>query len=197
MPKTPVRPTMPTYAIVHGLAEGTFISRKLRQALAIAGFQPGNEQTADIIITHSGGFFALPKQSKATLFLHINPSYWPGKPLFQSAREKVAYDFRLYRQRHQVRQWALNAVASATYLLNARHGLRMLSGVVHRKNRFTHLPKANHVFVRTHRDNYCDPAALLAAIGNKYTYLTLAGHHDDCWREPEPYARLLQALHNS
>jgi|GEM_PF-728986 len=199
MPQTStrVRPTTQTYAIIHGLAEGSFISRNLRQALATAGFQPAAEQVADIIITHSGGFFALPKHSKAKLFLHINPSYWPGKPLYKSTREKITYDFRLHRQRHQLKQWWLSSGANLIYMLNIRHGLRMLAGVAHRKSRFTHLPKSNHIFVRTHRDNYCDPYALLKAIGNKHTYLTLAGHHDDCWREPEPYVRLMQSLRQS
>ena len=116
----------PTYAILYGLAEGPFQSRTLRQLLEKAGFSQAKPHEADVIITHSGGCYTVPKHTKATLFLHINPPYWPGKPLAASAREKLTYDFRLRRQRHQLKRWAISLGANGMYALNLRATLAMV-----------------------------------------------------------------------
>lgn len=186
----------PTYAIIYGLAEGPFQSHKLRQLLEKAGFTQAKPHEADIILTHSGGCYAVPKHTRAKLFLHINPPYWPGKPIARSAREKLAYDFRLRRQRHQLQRWAISLGANGLYALNLRNTLSMVWPYLRAQRTFSKLPQSMHVFIRTHIDSYCDPEALLKITGSQHSYLTLAGHHDDCWREPEPYVQLIRSLYN-
>lgn len=186
----------PTYAIVYGMAEGAFHSRNLRRVLEAAGFQPSQPHEADVVITHSGGCYIVPHDARAKLFLHINPPYWPSKPMLASAREKLVYDFRLRRQRHQLRRWAVSLAANGMYFLNPRQTLRMIWPYITAKRTFDKLPDSMHVFLRTHIDSYCDPKALLKVTGGKHSYLTLAGHHDDCWREPEQYLKVIKSLYN-
>lgn len=185
-----------TYAIVHGLAEGPFLSLNLRHRLEAAGFAPAKATEADIVITHSGGCFAIPANTQAKLFLHINPSYWPGKSLIRSVREKVTYDFRLRRQHHQLHRWAMSLAANILYSLNLKHAARMARPYFQAAKSLSRLPDSTHVFIRTHIDSYCDPHALLRTTDTRHSYLTLAGHHDDCWRDPEPYVKIVQALYN-
>jgi hypothetical protein len=196
MPKTSRDSTGATYAIVYGLAEGPYLSRKLRQALEETGFQPADAKHADIIIAHSGGSFVLPKHTHAKLFLHINPSYWPGKPLVRSLAQKLRYDFRLYRQRHQLRRWLTTLAANAGYALNLPRNVRMVWPYIRAKRTLGHLPDSNHIFIRSYIDSYCNPKALFEATKGQHNYLTLAGHHDECWREPEQYVQLVRTLYN-
>ena len=187
--------TARTYAIVYGLAEGPFISRSLRHAMEAAGFMPAKAHEADVVITHSGGCYTVPANSRAKLFLHINPPYWPGKPIVESVRQKVAYNFRLRKQRHQLQSWALSSAANSIYALNLKRAFSMIMPYNRARQTLARLPDSLHVFIRTHIDNYCDPAALISATSSKHSYLTLAGHHDDCWREPEQYVQLVKALY--
>lgn len=196
MPKTPKDSTRATYAIVYGLAEGPYLSRKLRQLLEEAGFRPADAKHADIIIAHSGGSFILPKHTDAKLFLHINPSYWPGKPLLRSLAQKLRYDFRLYRQRHQLHRWLATLVANAGYALNLSRNARMAWLYIRARRTLNHLPDSNHIFIRSYIDSYCNPKALFETTNGQHNYLTLAGHHDECWREPEQYVQLLRSLYN-
>jgi hypothetical protein len=191
-----MRTTDLSYAIIYGVAEGPFQSKKLRLALQKAGYRQTDSREADIIIAHSGGCLTVPKQARAKLFLHINPPYWPGKPLTKSVREKLTYDFRLRRQRHQLQRWVISLAANGLYGLNLRRTISMILPYFRAKQAFAKLPKSRHVFIRTHIDSYCDPASLLKATRGKHSYLTMAGHHDDCWREPAPYVQAIQALYN-
>lgn len=198
MPKTSKDSTPSTYAILYGMAEGPFHSRKLRQLLEEAGFQPVDDtKDADIIIAHSGGSFIVPKHTAAKLFLHINPSYWPGKSLLRSLAQKLKYDFRLYRQRHQLNRWLATLAANIVYGLNLSRSLRMAWPYFHATRTLKSLSDdSKHIFIRSYIDSYCHPKALLEATDGQHNYLTLAGHHDDCWREPEQYVQLIRSLYN-
>jgi hypothetical protein len=186
----------PTYAIVYGVAEGAYASRDLRKLLEADGFLPAPATEADILIAHSGGSYVLPKLAQAKLVIHINPPHWPGKSLARSLAQKIAYDFRLYRQKHQLRRWLRTVVANACYTLNLKHTLSMMLPYAHAQRTYETLPAGKHVFIRTYIDSYCSPQALLKLIGDKHSFLTLAGHHDDCWREPEPYLKVIRSLYN-
>lgn len=178
------------------MAEGPLLSRHLRRKLEAAGFQPTKAHEADVVITHSGGCYALPRRAKAKLFVHINPPYWPSKPLVKSLYEKILYDFRLRRQRHQLLRWAISLAANILYLFNLRRTLSMAWPYITTRRNFADLPDSTHLFIRTYIDSYCNPRALLHATNSRHNYLTLTGHHDDCWREPDQYVQLIQALHN-
>lgn len=190
------RPFLATYAIVHGLAEGPLVSRRLRRALEAAGFLPAKASEADIIVTHSGGIYALPKAAKAKLFLHINPSNVSIASLVSAHAGKIRYDYRLSRQRHQTKQFATNLFANGMYMLNVRHNAHMLKGYMQATERLPLEAPTRHVFLRNHIDNLCNPGVLLQATDTAFSYLTLPGHHDDCWRDPEPYVQLVKALYN-
>jgi hypothetical protein len=186
----------PGYAIIYGLAEGPYMSRQLRQLLEKAGFHPTDAKHADLIIAHSGGSFILPKHTSAKLFIHVNPSYWPGKSLLRSLVQKLEYDFRLYRQRHQLSRWLATLGANIGYLLNLPRLVRMAWPYIRARKTLNHLPDSSHIFIRTYVDSYCNPKALFDITSGQHRYLTLTGHHDDCWREPEQYVQLVRALYN-
>jgi hypothetical protein len=183
-----------TFAILYGMAEGDFQSRHLRRALATAGLQPVSPEKADIIIAHSGGSFLIPKDTSAKLFIHINALYWSTRPLPESLREKLIYEFRIYQQKGQLHHWAAWLGANLYYMTNLRHGLSLRKPYYSPEDAITQLPDSQqnkHVFIRNQHDSYSEGIQIAKQADHSYTLMSLPGHHDDCWHNPEPYVDII------
>ncbi len=186
--------TLPSFAIIHGLAEGRLHSRHLYLAMIKTGFEPASPEKAEIIIAHSGGSYMVPTSGRAKVFIHINTAHWPGRTIAQSLQQKIAYDYRIRRQQRQLVRWFLSGCGNCMYLLNIPYGLRMRGPYYRASETLATLPDGKHVFIRNHVDSYCNPDAILQATRAAHTYITIPGSHDDCWREPEPYVAIIMAV---
>src|SRR5690349_11673005 len=90
--------------IIGGWSEGYRHEIKLRQGLTAAGIDiTSSSRSADIIITHSAGFYFLPKEPGRRLTVIIDPPYWPGKNMATRILQHM-----ILQAPAQIRQWGLS-----------------------------------------------------------------------------------------
>jgi hypothetical protein len=185
--------------MLYGMAEGGLHSRYLRRALVEAGFQATTPDMADIIIAHSAGSFLIPKDTKATLFIHINGPYWRTRTFPDSLREKLIGDWQIRRQKGELRHWLLSGATNTFYMANLRHGLSLRKPYYNLDDAIKQLPggkQHKHIFIRNQHDSYSEDIQLAQHADPSYALISLPGNHDDCWRNPEPYVDIIQSLHH-
>jgi hypothetical protein len=183
---------MPSVHVVYGFCEGDWHGRHFKQSLQEAGFAVTDEaHKADIIITHSGGPYALPANITPRQVVFINPVYWPGKTWLYSFTQKVWRDYVFHRRSHRLEHfWRKNAM-NLLYLFRLRHSLTMLKHYNTRPFRDM-LPSCPIVVIRNSNDPWCTPA-LTESVPEVKSMYELPGEHDDCWLSPQPYVDLLQS----
>ncbi len=176
---------MPTVCILYGLGEGPKVGFRLEKALAAKGHSIVNDaESADIIITHSGGFLLVPKDVQAGQIVHIAPYHWPRTSWFAAMGRKLLDDFRHHRQKGELKFWAHKTCWNAIYFWNMSRNLRMLRAIKTdqrwRRGGIT-------VVARPRFDTFCAPDPELLPFRPDTAFVSMPGHHDDCWLEPEPY----------
>src|SRR5438046_8452477 len=89
--------------ILYGFREGPHSGRRLLPRLRAAGFEPTSDvQSADIILSHSGGCFLAPNNLAAQPpIVMVGLPYWPGKSTARSLLEKNRVEFWEYSHKHQ------------------------------------------------------------------------------------------------
>ena len=184
---------MKSVAIVHGWAEGPWQSKRLRKHLSQKGFQYTKQgNSADVVITHSFGCYLVPKKSKASLIVLINPAYWPGRTLATSAIKKQKEDLMNTHRHSGLMWWASKLLHNGWYILSKpRLSYYLFSH--HKPQNIPRPQKARKVvIVRNSNDTFCPPNILdLLKEEDGYKLVKFNGGHDDCWMNPEPYIDLL------
>jgi len=177
-------------AIIYGLAEGGYHSRRLRRQLTANGFTTvKNPEEADIIIAHSAGCYLVP-DGKAKVVLHSGYTYWPGRRLSDSLRALLAAEYRMYGPL----RWFWRRTVNEVYLLKLRHIVEMYHGWHDPGAFLDQAHTARQIFIRNRDDSYCDAEALMERSGAAHTYISLPGTHNHIWDEPEQYINLLKSV---
>lgn len=180
-----------TVAIIYGFAEGSYHGRRLRKALAQAGFTPIKDtQKADIIIAHSAGCYLLPGNHRAHTVLHIGYTYWPGRRLLSSLGENLRQEYR----QHRFFTWLKNCLINDLYMLNIVQTTRMYRGWHDPGAMLDAIPSGHHIFIRNRDDAYCEPHQLISRAGTSHTYVSLLGAHNHIWDNPTIYIDLLKSV---
>ncbi|MGH7241284.1 MAG: hypothetical protein ACREGB_03245 [Candidatus Saccharimonadales bacterium] len=177
-------------AIIYGLAEGRYHSRKLRRALVSVGYQvTPAAQSADIIIAHSAGCYLVPAEHRAQLVLNIGYTYWPARSLLRSLHVKLTEE----RRHVGIPIWLYNCLIHTLYMCNIVHTWRLAQAWSTRRQYLADLqwPEA---FVRNRDDPYCQAESLLQITHQQHRYVSLPGYHDHLWNEPDVYVNLLQSV---
>jgi hypothetical protein len=174
-----------TFTILYGLAEGPYQSQELVPLLEKRGYcQTGNAQVADILITHSGGVYLIPKTARAQTLLLVGIPCWPDRSIVSSILRKW------WLEEKNV-QWLQKMTYHLWYTLTGLPRLiRMYTG-----RRQHNLPSGagrRVVLVRNDQDVFLHPqSALELAKKQGWDYHQLPGQHDDLWENPEPYVKLI------
>lgn len=185
-------------ALLYGIGEGDYHGRAFVSALRKAGFAVVRDaRKADIVVTHSGGCFYLPPLHLKQKFVLINPPYWPGKSLILSTYQKISRDFLDFIRDGRLLQWLWKTVINIAHLI--RFIVRTLTITLHaHRRRFYRALRDEHtIIIRSSRDTFLSPDAqriLEDKFGRSIPLYTVEGQHDSCWREPEPYIKIISGF---
>lgn len=186
---------MKTFAIIPGFSEGRWHARQLSRELVAAGFRRAKVKDADIIITHSGGAYLLPRNAEPKLLLMVGANFMPFLALPMALAGKVAADFRAYRDQKRAGQWLLKFLFNAIYFFRLDRTARMLGSF--KKRNISDTWKGHRVIVLRNQDDiFCQPHVHEAdpLKAPEVCFVSVTGHHDDIWTNPKPYVNLLKSL---
>jgi hypothetical protein len=187
---------MKSVAIIDGFAEGKWHHKLLRKELEHAGFATADStETADIIMAHSAGCFFLPVSSKPQLIILIGPPYWPGRPLIVSMFKKIYLDF-IYRLRERkLGYWLIKTFWNTVYIFGDLQHVIHVGRFARKRDLLDRLKNKEVVLIRNEDDAWCTPDLKNIPFKNKSVeFYALPGEHDDCWVNPQPYAKILTTL---
>ncbi len=196
----PAQPAGQKIGILTGFSEGKYHTKKFVQTLRAAGFEHTNDlQAADIIVAHSGGFVFLPKDVRAKRIFVVNPPCEYPTPASRVTLQKIREDYDVHRAIGKRRAFFWKNSWNMWYLVSQLPRQRKIVQVVVRDR--MQLPKITapsvHIIV-TKRDPWAGSITPATSKGgNHYSYLSLAGSHDDIWMHPEHYVAIIKAYHES
>jgi hypothetical protein len=184
-----------TIAIICGIGEGRWHASILEPPLKAAGFRVINDPAkANIILSHSGGCFFLPKTTPDQTIVLIDPPYWPGKLILVSVIEKIYRDTKDHIARRKFGFWAQKTLWNLIYLFKYVFKSLQMGWFARKQNFYQALAQDTVILIRNEDDVWCTPdIEQLPTDSNPFTYYHLPGQHDDCWLNPEVYAKLLQS----
>lgn len=189
---------MTSVAIIHGFAEGKYTSNLLTKALTKEGFGVTDDtESADIIITHSGGCYYLPDTPKDQLVFLVGPPYWPGKPMIGSLAQKLYGDFTYHRRHRKLGFWLKKNSWNFLYIFgDIPHTFQLMLFARHHDfhERLVH---TKFILIRNKNDSFCMPDVEHIPFGNKkIDFYELQGEHDDIWVNPQPYIDIIRNTNN-
>lgn len=184
---------MKTVAIIEGFAGGPFQTKTFRRALVDAGFEiTKNRRTADIIVAHSAGIYAIPRDNQAKLLMLIGPTYWPSKKLtigqFGHIRSSGEYFVSNFGWASYLRKKALEIYYAIT-----KNRYMWLGILNNNKLNFLDHGDRKVILVRNRDDRYTTPD--IKVIAKKYPnveFVELPGLHEDYYENPKPYIKLIR-----
>lgn len=188
---------MKTVAVIEGFAGGPILTRPFRKALRAAGFKVmRNRRTADIIIAHSAGMYAIPAEAKASLIMIIGPTWWPGKKLTVRAA-KVGLRRRQYILKKHGWWQLIWTQANQFFYFFVRHRYLWL-GIINNNrldflDRLSSKPNRKVILVRNQEDDFTSPG--IKQVVKNYPnleYFELPGVHDAFATEPAEYIKLIK-----
>jgi hypothetical protein len=180
---------MPTACILYGFGEGPRIGWRLARAVEAKGYRIINDPgQADVIIAHSAGCLLLPAKVRAKQIIQIGP-YWPEQPWIVAACRKFMDDMQLHHQGKELSFWLRKSLWNLVYFCKMPTNLHFLRGI---KNGRQWRHGSITTVVRPRFDNFCAPV-FQSHFKDQPTFISFPGHHDDCWRNPQPYLSLIKS----
>ncbi len=173
------------------------LTKVFRRALKKAGFEITKKcRTADIIVAHSAGIYAIPSGSKASLLVLINPTYWPGRRLITRVGNFAIIGPRFYVKNFGWRFYIKKRLLEAYYFIT--RSKYMWLGTFH-NNRLGHIEELAEakdrriIIIRNHNDSFTTPQ-ITGAVSHLSNVIvkTLPGIHDDFYVNPEPYIKIIK-----
>jgi len=182
---------MKTACILYGFCEGPQVSKRFCAGLEKLGYRViADPSQADLIIGHSGGCFLLPEHIRAQRILQIGIVHWPGRSVLGSLLRKLAADIKNHHREGALQFWVHKTFWNFVYFWRPLHVSRMLQG---RKRGLHWRYGALTTVVRPELDVFCTPELQKLPFAHAPRFVRLPGQHDDCWRNPTPYLKLLQS----
>jgi len=183
---------MKTVAVLVGWAEGPWQTKKFSAALNNSSLKVISDPSkADIVIGHSLGCYLVPKNLAGKKIFLIGLPYWPGRSTLSSIALKSKNELSGHR-RDSGLAWRVNKLMHNIWYILSRPSLSYY-GLTRVDQE--HLPdgKRNQVvIVRPSNDTFCHPEVMnLLPVAKDYSFIEIAGAHDDCWLNPKPYIDLI------
>jgi hypothetical protein len=183
-------------ALLYGVGEGDYHGRAFVAELKQSDFEVVRDaRKADIVVTHSGGCFFLPPLDLNQKFVLINPPYWPGKSLLVSTVEKISIDLVDFVKDGKILQWILKTCINVAHIFRYIYKVLTITLHAHKQRFYEALQDDNTLIIRSDRDTFLAPDAdhlLERKYGRVIPLRSVEGQHDSCWRNPEPYIRIIR-----
>ena len=175
--------TKPSFAFSYGFATGNLHGRLMKRLLQQAGYKSAPLETADIIVAHSAGCWLMPDMAHPKLVIYV------GMPLAKDHTRKTWLKTQLRKRRYWRRRYT--RLLHVYYLLVRRkHNRKILKMAVSARPRL--FPKAQTIFIANEHDLWPRGKILDEYVRSKpWTFIGLAGGHNNVWREPEKYVAII------
>jgi hypothetical protein len=179
-------------ALKESWAGGEYFSRQFRQALAGSSFNITDVKHADAIIAHSLACYDLGEKSPATLYILIDPPYWPGKSFFGRVLSNKLAGGSAAKQNLGMKNHAKRMYWETAYILSKPAYISMAAKNNGALDFLSGLSQKSIYLIRNEKDKFCsaDIQTALVAYPN-VTFVPLPGEHDDYYTNPGPYINLL------
>lgn len=187
---------MKTAVLIEGFSGGPLHTRNFRHTLGEAGFRVVKDKnSADVVIAHSAGIYAVPHDTMAKVLLLIGPTYWPNQPLFKRFVRHARSSGKNQKQQFGWKFFIWTRLKQFFYFF-ARNKYLWLG--IKNNNRLDFLdrltadPGRKIIIVRNQDDDYCSPE--IENVCKTYEtvrFVTFPGQHEDFVTNPKPYIDLL------
>jgi len=174
------------YDWISSKGHGRELSKLLRQA----GFvEARTAEEADILITHSAGYYLIPEQAKARFIVMIGPTL--NSLSFANWLHANLENARMFwRDRKIAKGLRLNLLHIADIFLHPRHNM-MIARAAHSAKILT-IQAAETIIVANQADPWPHPENLNAYIENQpWVFMSMPGAHENVWEQPEEYVKLI------
>ncbi len=181
--------------IIPGVNEGRHHTKIFVRALRERGLKPTKKVAeAEIIVAHSGGCYIIPKNHGAKMVVLIDPPCDYQAAWIRMMHDKVRRDYHAHRAQGRTSYFFYKTLWNLWYgFARVRHNTKMARKL---RTFATNLPpiKAGKVVIVA---NQHDPWSHNISQANidknrQYTFLSMAGTHDDIWMHPARYADVVQ-----
>lgn len=185
-------------AILYGLLEEPRHARRLIPLLKSNGYEVvENPAEADLLITHSGGCYLLPKGIKAQIIIFVNPVYKPEKTLGLSLGRKIKNDFNAHRKNGSLLFWSKKTALNVLSIRLLKRYRLMWNGRGKRNFPINAVGK-QVALIRNRNDEFSSSAAARElALTNNWLFQEVEGTHDDLWHTPAVYVEFINTFVNS
>ncbi len=180
--------------IIPGWSEAGYQKNLFSRALDKGLQLTEDAASADVLVAHSAGCYALPGRSRAKLILLIGLPYWPGRPLISSIIHNALLDMPMQVSSWGVLFWLKLRLHNWVYgFAHPVHHIKIWRSS--RKALDLASAGAKVVVIRNEQDVFCGPETeKYLEKFNKVEYIQLPGLHEDCWRFPEQYVTLIKKV---
>lgn len=149
---------------------------------------------ADIIITHSGGCYAIPQNISARQVIMVAPCYNFRYSKSYMAAYKFMHDLLFAITSRRILFWFYKSIWNTLYLLF--RPINTVQMYHYSKTRSATLPslEAKDVLIITYRNDLWSRYVMnLKENFPKYDFRQLSSAHDEIWYDPHRYIQLIKA----
>lgn len=182
-----------SYWIVYGFSGGRLHGGDIRKELKAARYQEAKSmREADIIITHSAGYWLLTDAPRARIIMLIAPAL-PQVKAGRTYREANVGMWREARQNRYLHKRILWSLYSAGYLIAQPKHNRKLAQRVKTGDQTFRPPKAPQIVVVTNREDPWPRSKLmeLFLIEEPWAFISLPGSHEHIKKDPAAYVAII------
>jgi hypothetical protein len=185
MPKT-------SLYILPGWTEGKTHQKNFLVEAQKHGIVPAaSADTADIIMTHSGGCYLVPSSPKAKLIVHIDPSFGLRGKLLMGQFTNI-----LFGSGAQIKDWGLSNFLKIRcwnlfdIFFHPVRNTRIFG--LWAADKVLPTPASAIIVVHNRGDiSHTKAFAKLCSVNKQSVLVELPGLHEDCWFNPGPYIDLI------
>lgn len=181
----------PSFFIIYGWISGPGHGRKLSRLLQAAGFTPaGTAGGADIIITHSAGYYLIPQNSGKIVVL-VGPTL--NSLTFANWLRANWENARMFwKDRHALKGLRLNLLHAADVILRPSHNLKIAKAA--RLSAMPALEDSNVLMIANQYDPWPKKSGLDDfVVQTPWVFMSMRGAHENIWEEPESYVAVIEA----
>lgn len=183
-----------TVYIEYGFGEGAWHGATLVECLRDHNFKlTSDPDEATVIIAHSGGSYLIPAEREYACIMHVNLTYYAANHYARKIVSKTHRDARALRRQNRLMYFFHKSLRNFGYMLQRPdRALRMYKAT--RKQVLPPLNARKIMIIRNQNDPWLIEDIHEVYEGQKLSFISFPGEHDDLWECPEHYVELLRSI---
>lgn len=182
-----------SYFIIYGFSGGKLHGGDLRHKLEAAGYDEAKSvETADIVITHSAGYWLSAEARQAKILVIIAPALPQTDPSLVYRKANIGM-WREARDNKYLLKRVLWSIYSAGYLTVQPRRNRKLVRLVKAGDRSLRPPKSSQVVIIINREDPWPRSKLMEQFVTEepWAFISLPGSHEYLKKDPAAYVAII------